>query len=393
MWLLLAAGGALIVVAAIVFFGKRSAPDPRSVGCESGSEPSPHGAPTRASIGPVVRLAESWAEDVALPRIPEAALLHDVAAVEGRFTAVGRTEGPTWRGLIAVSEDGRAWRWVSDAAPLFENADIVDVAAGGPGLVAVGSVSTDDRGGSAGAVWRSADGEHWQRSPLRQGMYITRVAARDGEIGAIGSSADGQPLLGFSDDAVEWEWQTWTSGSLGDLAAIEDEWLAVGSTGAGGNGLPTVWRSTDGRSWSCQALETQPDTPFGMASRALPGARSTLVIGDIHASCPPNASCAAFPTVWFAREDGTWSRTDPTSGAPTGAAPVTIAPDGGFVAVDADGVSTSMDGETWERVVEAAPPGGGAEAAAIGPGGLVAVGANHEGPATSPWIGLVPARP
>ena len=118
----------------------------------------------------------------------------------GRDYPDGDADAAVW-----TSADGRVWSRVPHDEAVFgggEAQEIIAVAAGGPGLVAVGF---DVSGGDLGAaVWTSADGRVWSRVPQDEtvlgGGYaqIVAVAARGPGLVAVGYGVSG----GETDAAV-----------------------------------------------------------------------------------------------------------------------------------------------------------------------------------------------
>lgn len=370
--------------------------EPERLGCV----PADHVSEAAPPVGVVDGVAafeppDQWADGVRLEGAPAAGLFNDVAATAERAVAVGRTDeaGGRWRPMFARTADGRSWHAVVLHAARFSNADVVDVAAGGPGWVAVGSVSVDDRGGSAGAVWWSPDGLRWQRDGLQPVAYIHQIAVGDDDMFALASEEDGTPLLGLSHDAVSWEWRPYEAngGWFASVARADGEWVAVGSIAViGSDGVPAVWRSEDGDNWSCRLLSTQPDNPFGAALRVLPGATTTLVVGHVNRHCDDTASCAAENVAWVATAEGLW-RSIGNNFAGLGYVAPTVAPDGTFYAVNAEGAWRSVDGIEWELVIGTAPDGV-PNALALTREGLVAAGATYHNAGTQPWVGLLPVE-
>lgn len=343
------------------------------------------------ATGSPISLRETWADDVTLADVGPG-LFSATAASRDRAVAVGRLEGEPSRVLIALSDDGRTWRIASDGDPRFSRADAVDVVATESGIVAAGSASTNDRGGSAGAIWWSQTGERWQRLPLQPVAYIHQLAWGRRGLRATASTAGGDPVLGSSVDGREWLWVPWpATGRPSDVAAVEEGWIAVGSIGVGGDDrLPVVWRSTDGAEWTCQTLGTAPSEPFGAAVSVYPGQVTTLVFGHVNAHCSPGASCAASAAAWVATPDGSWRRLDSEAAPFLGA--VAVAPDGSFVALTGSGVSRSEDGANWHEVSDQVPPEGVPTAIGVAPWGLIGVGETDQGAEVRPFIAVMPAK-
>lgn len=381
---------AALVIGVLIVLGP-SPPSPTALGCDAGAEPAGAAPVAAIATGPPISFRETWADDITLPDVGSG-LFNGVASFADRAVAVGRLEGESSRALIALSDDGRTWRVVSDDGPRFSRADAVDIVATADGFVVAGSMSTNDRGGSAGAIWWSQTGERWQRLPPQPVAYIHQLAWGPRRLLATASTAGGDPVLGSSADGRDWRWTAWpTRGSPGDVAPILDGWIAVGSIGVGGDDrLPVVWRSTDGAHWTCQVLSTTVNEPFGTAVSVYPGGATTLVRGQINAGCSPFASCAASDAVWVASADGSWRRLD-SNEAPLLHA-VAAQPDGTFVALTATGLSRSEDGTTWHEVSDQVAPEGAPSAIGIAKWGLVGVGETYQGAVVRPYIVFLPAE-
>ena len=183
----------------------------------------------------------------------------DVVAGGPGYAAVGfldTAQGP--RAAAWASLDGRRWTLVADF-PAKDGSVVRSVASGSNGLVAVGVA------GREAAVWRSADGLTWLRSPTQASLSgpqplemlsVTATAAAYTAVGYEGPSVGvARPAFWFSDDGVQW-----VRGSVPDdagagraeaVAAAGDVIVAVGTGGTTED--PTAglaWTSADGRTWS-----------------------------------------------------------------------------------------------------------------------------------------------
>ena len=394
--LIILAAGLVVVVVGVVLLRTPVAIGLANLRCGSGDDPGPGGPPGGAPVGtfdpsaPAPRFAPKWADDVALQDPPPGGVLHAVAARGEVTVAVGRTEegGGIWRPFIASSMDGRRWTPARIGGASMAG-DIVAVTAGGPGWVAVGSMPTDDRGGSAGAIWSSADGRTWSQASLQPVAFVHSIAVVGGELWAIGSPPDGTNSLGVSTDGLTWAWRDPGFGDSANVSVARagDEWIAAGAIPLGGDQLiPTVWRSRNGIAWECTLLPTPAGLGYGSATQIVPGATTTLIAGHVSSGCGPFASCAAFAASWVATDSGTWDRVD---GGPVGSWPVVPADDGTFLTVNGDGVWHARDGRAWERVAPR-PDSGGSDAIVLTPHGLVGAGTSF-GAGTRPWLGLLPA--
>jgi hypothetical protein len=141
--------------------------------------------------------------------------MNSVAAGGPGLVAVGGTHSwqrgdpaPVW-----TSPDGITWSRVPDDEAVFPGLmEIESVTAGGPGLVAVGYDSAEE----SGAVWTSPNGITWSRVPNDEAVF----------------GGEGRQLL---NGVTVWE---------------RDLLVAVGSVMGPESVHSIVWTSPDGISWS-----------------------------------------------------------------------------------------------------------------------------------------------
>jgi len=225
---------------------------------------------------------------------------------------------------IWTSADGRQWRR-SDLDPLVfgdspgDQLELKSVAAGGPGVVVVGS------GGESGhgPVWTSPDGFVWS---IAEGEFssddspkLTSVVA-----GGPGLVAVGQVIGGDGVDAAVWTsvdglwWsrvphdpmvfggpgrQTMTSVTTGGPGLV-----AVGYEDRGDDAeVAVIWTSTDGRSWSrVPHDETVFGGPNGLrANSVTAGGPGVLAVGFEHGQ---NLSEPITGVVWTSPDGVAWQR-------------------------------------------------------------------------------------
>lgn len=226
-------------------------------------------------------------------RVPHSPVLDEaimkvVTAWDEGFLALGWEAYTEAAGtLLWGSPDGITWSRLSSAA--FRDSIVDDVAAGGPGLVAVGYRCPPGGGVSfcarSPAIWLSADGVGWNDVPV--------VDSRAGEISAIASGPAG--LLAFgnefsealgrsfatirtSQDGVAWTRlpapAVFDGASVASVRSIGPAFFALGHRLAAGNPVPLIWRSTDGTDWEV-VLEGSPNDAGYLWDVA--GDRSVLV--------------------------------------------------------------------------------------------------------------------
>ncbi len=173
---------------------------------------------------------------------------------------------------VWTSVDGITWSRVPHDESVFGGDDgqfISDVTVGGPGLVAVGSDGGigpwDHNTGTHAAVWTSVDGTTWSRVPDNDALVGTGgppvpmlgVAAGGPGLVAVGSAIPVDPEAGTpvwtSPDGL-----TWTrvpddetlSGAMLDVVAGGPGLVAVGCVCRSGGWMPVVWTSVDGITWT-----------------------------------------------------------------------------------------------------------------------------------------------
>jgi len=190
-------------------------------------------------------------------------------AVNG-FSAAGF--GPT--GWVAFADGGVAWfsadgrRWTVAEAPLDPLADggptytadedvccegtVRAVAETAGTYVAVGAVTCRKCLGRA-AIWRSEDGETWERVPYEsafEGAPLSGVVALpSGRLVAVGGSyalvSDGKGVTWIAEPAFG-------AGTASVLAFVGDHLLAAGFPGGAYEGA--YWQSSDGVTWESVAI-------------------------------------------------------------------------------------------------------------------------------------------
>jgi hypothetical protein len=171
----------------------------------------------------------------------------------------------------ATSNDGRTWIPARDSADAFAGYLVADLTAGGPGLVAVGTLVT---GENDAAVWTSMDGTSWDRvvddatfgGPGNQ--WIEGVASGPGGTVAVGNSyVEGAGVRGamwVSPDGATWArvadeddtlFAAFAPGAnesavtIQDVAAVGPGFVATGALVLPDGDLGAIWISPDGRTW------------------------------------------------------------------------------------------------------------------------------------------------
>ena len=244
-----------------------------------------------------------------------------VVAVGGRLLAFGNIGGITEiRAAFWTSEDGVTWR---RAQADFDGAQVIDVAAGDDGFVAVG-----------GAIWTSTSGETWTRvtdSGQFEGAFLWAITRGGPGFVAVGWRPNPEP----------------------DLA---------------------VWTSVNGREW---ALAPDPPGGQGFEGRDVVEREGMLVmVGD-------RVGSGTAAGAWTSTDGVTW-RPAEASASFEGSAMVTVtATPSGLLAVgsrnvDDAGVWTSSDGRAWEPLDDSVFVDAFLTDATVAVGVVVLVGATQE---------------
>ncbi len=282
--------------------------------------------------------------------------------------------------VVWTSPDGVNWSLVQDVVPDLPGLQgATAVIAEQSGFLAVGW-DVSEEGGKA-AVWRSPDGEEWERiegseealaAPGAR-MFFDVAVGGPGFV-AVGTDFGGaphetRPAVWFSSDGTAWsrvpdDPQVFgnrpTSGDVfgmlrGVAVADDGRVAAVGVVGGEGNSSGGAWVSSDGISWIRAAHE---DAVFGDGS-------NYVTIEDVAAGGP------GFVAVGAEGDRPVDLDVETFLGDP--------GPDEGHAII-----WTSSDGLAWSRVPRDQLPGGGQHVVltglTTGAPGLVAFGARHEEP-------------
>ncbi len=219
-----------------------------------------------------------------------------ITAWNGQFIAVGYSDDPIHGTATAAawsSVDGLAWQRLSVGDPSLAGAHMLAVAAGEPGLVAVGT--TGDETDGSGVAWFSAAGVTWNRSGSTSlaGGILRAVTPLGSGFLAVGlRSADDGAAAWRSADGVSWvavpDQPAFRFGTaparMVALAQSGDEIVGVGWKSDAGNGSATAWNSADGLAWSHDAS----DTSFSGAQMAGAAASRFGVVAVGTAGYPDN---------------------------------------------------------------------------------------------------------
>jgi hypothetical protein len=286
--------------------------------------PAPTAAPTAP---PEVGLAWSLVDDPDVASYPDMGMMHGVVAGGPGAIAWGEMWGPPGANggrpslgpKIWTTSDGRDWVPASVEAPSGAHAAnrgaVIDVAAGGPGYVAVGSYYRIGTGMTA-VVWTSTDGRTWQLNPgdpALERSLVQQVLSWQGQLLAVGceliTAIDcGDTRIWTSSDGVTWGkvevglrpgltllWVDDSPDRLWALGLNPDEGMMLAST------RPPLLTSMDGGTWETSSL---PMLGYGRLHPLPDGLYLTL------AEVPPDDPSSVPHPAWISRTPGVYRSTD-----------------------------------------------------------------------------------
>ena len=200
----------------------------------------------------------------------DVAILGDGSVAERMTTVIATDDGYLAGGSVGpetldrrarfwTSPDGATWTPVADDAAAFANAEPRAIARLAGAFVAVGVAGNVQQ--PSGAVgWTSPDGTHWTRiddPSFAGGLAVAATESPFGGVVAVGSSIGRK-------EAIVWrspDGRTWSRTGGGpsfddpgfvwmtDVAAIENDLVAVGDFQPNQRGTAVSWVSRDGTTW------------------------------------------------------------------------------------------------------------------------------------------------
>jgi hypothetical protein len=217
---------------------------------------------------------------------------------DGRLIGVGRgntIDIETEEAAVYLSDDGLAWTKVETTDPLI--GQMIDVVATDDGLFAVGGVPGADSAG----VWRSTDGETWERigSDLEH-AFLWSIAEGGPGLVAVGWRRNPEPDLAVwtsADAGATWELAPDPEGLEGfeatDVVGGADGTLVMVGSSLGGDG-GRIWTSTDGVAWTL--VLDDMDGAY---------ARSVIAVEDGFVAVGGGADAAA--RAWWSADGASWN--------------------------------------------------------------------------------------
>ena len=284
---------------------------------------------------------------IALPgaNIPQL-FVNALAEAGGTQIAVGGADGypAIWR------QSGETWSLVTQVGQFGTQglAALTAVTHGPSGWLAVGS----------GLILTSPDGVTWRAAGGTAALAAADLLAAAAGPGAPGASAApgthaGYVIVGqqawFSADLKTWTQASGLGG--GEMLAVTATsrgFVAVGAVTSSANGQPAVWTSPDGRAWTRAA----PATPAGAVLRQVAASGNRVVA--------TGATAAGAPLAELSTDGGfTWRQVALGSAAPGTVITALTASPAGFTAAGISGAAgdqrivawTSHDGAVWTRIL------------------------------------------
>jgi hypothetical protein len=390
-----------------------------------GTISSPSAAPTATPAVVVPADPIAW-EAVAWQKVPNPFPKGDphplridgLTAGDGVLVGWGRVAAPDRNqfndmGAVFISTDAMHWRAIAldDGVAATDTSEPHGVVVGPLGMLAFGDVCC---GTEEQALWRSIDGLHWTRSPLKGGFDQQSDSVQRAiglKAGWVAVGAQGQlAAIWTSSDGVDWKVVAGLGkGIVSDVARTPGGVIAVGTIDdVAGTHDGAIWASKDGIQWARvaatdPALIGRDETEL---SQVVPFAGGLFVVGNfgthqervkceqligmasVGAAPPPDTalSCGwGREHHWLSPDGSSWVRLpplDPLPGQPPnpGRRPIEfrlLAAGGpGLVLLGEDSLPpdgdariwVSMDGNAWQPLDAPFPGTGNPQA------GMVVVG-------------------
>jgi hypothetical protein len=194
------------------------------------------------------------------------ALVRSVIEHDDRLIAVGYVHEETENGFSIVgdqepifdvaawySDDGISWFRATGSAlePLPRTQMMYAVASGPNEAVAIGFDNSQGR--EDGAVWRTLDGENWERVATGSEYALMFDLIWSGERWvAVGWDPRSGGRAWTSPDGIEWAIADVESSPNADLYALtvaDSGLISIGEISTGSQRYGAIWHSTDGSSW------------------------------------------------------------------------------------------------------------------------------------------------
>ena len=314
----------------------------------SSSQP-PDGTPTGTAspgatpaVGDDGQLGDSWvAAQMPVVVGRPVGRIEAVTAGGPGFVAVGRGclsngETPTCEGVVWTSTDGKVWVRTpagdpTDTGAFFSTSGpeigMFDVAAGDPGIVAIGYAARPDL---AATIWFSSDnGASWERAKIG-GAGSTRVNA---------VAWDGRSFIIVGEDRSQWD------GTLEGMAKAKAR--------------AAVWTSTDGHNYTRvphsevfdvgDFIDTMEDPSTGGMNDVVAGPAGLVAVGSVCTAEPGGCKAVA----WTSADGSSWelavAMRAPGDVAFSSGLNGVAASESGYIAVGDDTMLMSADGRSWER--------------------------------------------
>ena len=291
-------------------------------------------------------------------------LMYSIAGSDSLLVAVGEIRLDQTHGAIWTSQDGDTWSRVPHDDDTFGPGfgKIHEVAAGGPGFVAVGELCEDSESCFAQpTVWVSENGTSWTRLPFVEGTpgVINDLTSHNGTLVAVGrtfSESGDSAAIWISDDGYTWErivddgvFDRAGSQWISAVTSSETGIVAVGASMEPGElSNAVVWSSPDGRVWTISESYTA-DRPASATFEGVTtvGSQYVIVGRQFVYVGPENEDeirelglVGEMGMVWTSSNGSTWTRVNTGKQFFTASlAVVTGNPTGAFTFANMDGLT------------------------------------------------------
>lgn len=298
----------------------------------------------------------------------------DVVAWGGGYVAVGQFQKPAGQGQAAAwfSSDWHSWTRTLLDVPAAGNSSILRVLPVGSNLVSIGSsgvlhcVPPEGEGMVCDplptAIWTSADGHSWKRTPTPAalaGVTVADIAAGPSGLLLVGDTGWAKPGIWTSADGVSWSRESlpkdvFASPHFDAVAPAFGGWVVTGYTGgsepiccvsSGSNGgTPAAWFSSDGTVWQTATVKGAAAATGQEISRVFVGAAGLVAWGG-----PSKSS-----TGWISADGHVWTARPPSPDRDF----IPRASDGGQIVGDSfaeggqDLFAVSTDGVVWQTLAD-----------------------------------------
>jgi hypothetical protein len=246
----------------------------------------------------------AWTTISEVPKFDPGNTLYSVTSLPSGEAVIVGARGCCGKAWSWHSADGQAWEWVE--MPGVKDGQATDSENFGDGLIAVGGRQEPSAGTNDGLVWTTDDPAQWSDPTV----------IPNADLRSVGVGEDGLTIAGaaVSKNGRRWtpavwrsaDGQTWDRTLIGEpgeyvtqmevVQTPSGAWVAMGRTilKGGEESRTEMWRSEDGSTWESIPFPGGVDDPSGFELAATPDAVFALVN---HWSADGTAGGSAFRTV------------------------------------------------------------------------------------------------